>query len=117
MADTAFGQKGEDYVTVRTWYPLSLPFAFFDAEVGKLKAMFYRLLVARVWPAIDTCVGDLEDGHKGGIVLPVASTLILADRSDSSAVSQGPGSRHQLCDHWGALLVVVVEFSGLFHCS
>lgn len=95
MADTAFGQKGEDYVTVRTWYPLSLPFAFFDAEVGKLKAMFYRLLVARVWPAIDTCVGDLEDGHKGGTVLPVASTLLLADRSDSSAVSQGPGSRLQ----------------------
>ena len=64
MADTAFGQKGEDYVTVRSWYPPSIPLAFFDTEVGKLKAMFYRLSVAgmvckSVLP-IDTRVGDLE---------------------------------------------------------
>lgn len=102
MADTAFGQKGEDYVTVRSWYPPSIPLAFFDTEVGKLKAMFYRLSVAgmvckSVLP-IDTRVGDLEDGHKGGTVFPAASTLLLADRSYSSAVSQGPGSRLQLCD-------------------
>lgn len=66
------------------------------AESYVLQAPCGQGMVCKSVLPIDTYVGDLEDGHKGGTVFPAASTLLLADGSYSSAVSQSPGSRLQL---------------------